>query len=56
MRDNKDIVVSAEEMEKQRQYMEAVRDALQRPLGYHIVTLGCQMNAHDSETIAGLLQ
>ena len=55
MRDNKDIVVSAEEVERQRGYMNAVRDALAQPLGYHIVTLGCQMNAHDSETIAGML-
>ena len=23
---------------------------------YHIVTYGCQMNAHDSETIAGMLE
>ena len=23
---------------------------------YHIITFGCQMNEHDSETIAGLLQ
>ena len=25
-------------------------------LKYHIVTYGCQMNAHDSETIAGILE
>ena len=55
MRENKDIVVSEEELTRQRACMEAVRDALARPLGYHIVTLGCQMNVHDSETIAGML-
>ena len=27
-----------------------------RPGTYHIVTLGCQMNARDSETIAGMLE
>ncbi len=55
MRDQKDIVVSEQELARQRGFMDAVRDALARPLGYHIVTLGCQMNVHDSETIAGML-
>ncbi|MBQ6564738.1 MAG: tRNA (N6-isopentenyl adenosine(37)-C2)-methylthiotransferase MiaB [Clostridia bacterium] len=27
-----------------------------RPQTYHVVTYGCQMNAHDSEKIAGMLQ
>lgn len=49
-------VVSEEALEQQRQYMAAVRDALGQTLKYHIVTLGCQMNAHDSETIAGMLE
>ncbi|MBO4885513.1 MAG: tRNA (N6-isopentenyl adenosine(37)-C2)-methylthiotransferase MiaB [Clostridia bacterium] len=55
MGNQRDILVPAEKLEEQRAYTEAVRDALQRPLGYHIVTLGCQMNVHDSETIAGML-
>ncbi|MBR3502909.1 MAG: tRNA (N6-isopentenyl adenosine(37)-C2)-methylthiotransferase MiaB [Clostridia bacterium] len=55
MREQKDIVISEHELAHQRACMEAVRDALARPLGYHIVTLGCQMNVHDSETIAGML-
>ncbi|MBQ2957158.1 MAG: tRNA (N6-isopentenyl adenosine(37)-C2)-methylthiotransferase MiaB [Clostridia bacterium] len=36
--------------------MASVRDAIGQTLKYHIVTLGCQMNAHDSETIAGMLE
>ncbi len=55
MEERKDNVVSSEDLERQRAYIGAVRDALRRPLGYHIVTLGCQMNVHDSETIAGML-
>ena len=27
-----------------------------RPMSYHIVTYGCQMNAHDSETMSGMLE
>ena len=55
MKDRKDIVVSDEEMAVQRGYISAIRDALNREMRYCIVTLGCQMNAHDSETIAGML-
>jgi len=55
MKEEKTIVVSTEEMERQREYIRAVRGAQQTPLRYHIVTLGCQMNAHDSETIAGMM-
>jgi len=49
-------VISEEELSQQRQYMASVRDSLGQTLKYHIVTLGCQMNAHDSETIAGMLE
>ncbi len=55
MKDRKDIVVSDEEMAVQKSYIRAIRDALNREMRYCIVTLGCQMNAHDSETIAGML-
>ena len=55
MKDRKDIVVSDEEMAVQRGYISAIRDALNREMRYCIVTLGCQMNAHESETIAGML-
>ena len=43
------------ELREQQAYAASVRDALMRPLNYHIVTLGCQMNVRDSETIAGML-
>ncbi len=49
-------IISKAAMAEQRQYMAAVRDSLSQTLKYHIVTLGCQMNAHDSEKIAGMLE
>ena len=49
-------VISEEVLAEQRQYMDAVRASLGQTLKYHIVTLGCQMNVHDSETIAGMLE
>ena len=33
-----------------------VRELSHRPKSYHVVTYGCQMNAHDSEKIAGMLE
>ena len=33
-----------------------IRNMPNRPKTYHIVTLGCQMNVRDSETIAGMLE
>ena len=44
------------DMEIQREYMEKVRSHPNRPNTYFIVTYGCQMNAHDSEKIAGMLE
>ncbi|MBQ9695629.1 MAG: hypothetical protein IJV58_04290 [Oscillospiraceae bacterium] len=40
----------------QQQYTEEIRLMPPRPQTYHVVTYGCQMNAHDSEKIAGMLQ
>ena len=40
-------LVSAEEMQRQREYMEAVKELPHRPETYYVVTFGCQMNAHD---------
>ena len=49
-------IVPPQELEAQKAYARAVKDALGgREMKYCIVTLGCQMNAHDSETIAGML-
>ncbi|MBQ4089260.1 MAG: tRNA (N6-isopentenyl adenosine(37)-C2)-methylthiotransferase MiaB [Clostridia bacterium] len=36
--------------------MHKVKKLANRPASYHIVTLGCQMNARDSETIAGMFE
>ena len=49
-------LVSQEEILKQREYMRLVREIDRRPQSYHIVSMGCQMNARDSETIAGMLE
>ena len=49
-------LVSQEEILKQREYMRLVREIERRPRSYHIVSMGCQMNARDSETIAGMLE
>lgn len=50
------ILISDEEMLIQQQYMEKVKNLPHRPETYYIVTFGCQMNAHDSEKIAGMLE
>ena len=50
------IHVSSEEMARQRAAMAEIRDLPQRPESYHVVTYGCQMNAHDSEKLAGMLE
>ena len=50
-----DVLVSAEEMERQREFTSQVQVLPHRPESYHVVTYGCQMNAHDSEKIAGML-
>lgn len=49
--------VWVDENEKQelRRAMEAIGANPDRPKSYHIVTYGCQMNAHDSEKLAGML-
>ena len=51
-----EIIVSTEEMERQQTFAEMVRALPHRPKSYHVVTYGCQMNAHDSEKIAGMLE
>ena len=52
----KERVVPTEELEAQRGYMRLVRQMDAPEKKYHIVTLGCQMNVRDSETIAGMLE
>ena len=50
------IRVSPEEMEAQQQFAREFKSLVNRPKTYHIVTYGCQMNAHDSEKLAGMLE
>ena len=49
-------MVSPEKMAEQRLYMAQVRALAHRPRTFHVVTYGCQMNAHDSEYLAGMLE
>ena len=44
------------EIERQAQYMRLFGTLGKRPRTYCIVTYGCQMNAHDSEKLAGMLE
>ena len=50
------IHVSEAEQARQQSFMEEIRALPQRPETYYVVTYGCQMNAHDSEKIAGMLE
>jgi len=52
----KEIIVSKEELERQAKFAAMVKSLPHRPESYHVVTYGCQMNAHDSEKIAGMLE
>ena len=56
MRDHAPVVVTEAEQALQRDYMDQVRALPRRPQSYHVMTYGCQMNAHDSEKLAGLLR
>lgn len=47
--------VPEEEILRQKEIMTRVRGMLPAGRKYHIVTLGCQMNVRDSETLAGML-
>ena len=48
--------IPEEELARQQDYMRRVRCHPERPKTYYIVTYGCQMNAHDSEKLAGMLE
>ena len=49
--------VSEEELKKQREIMEEIaRENRGKEVYYHIETYGCQMNVHDSEKLAGMLE
>lgn len=48
--------ISQQEMQREQEAIAEVHAMPGRPQTYHIITYGCQMNAHDSEKIAGMLQ
>ena len=41
---------------KCRKLLEKEQERLGRPLTFHVTTFGCQMNARDSEKLAGILE
>ena len=56
MAERKPVHITQEELAEQRRYAAMVSAMPGRPETYHVVTYGCQMNAHDSEKLAGMLQ
>ena len=54
--ERKEVLITEEEKRRQEMFAEMVRALPHRPRSYHVVTYGCQMNAHDSEKIAGMLE
>ena len=56
MAERKPVHITQEELAQQRAYAGMIREMEDRPASYHVVTYGCQMNAHDSEKLSGMLQ
>ena len=56
MAERKPVHITPEELAEQRRYAAMVSAMADRPASYHVVTYGCQMNAHDSEKLSGMLQ
>ena len=56
MAERKPVHITPEELAEQRHYATMVSAMANRPASYHVVTYGCQMNAHDSEKLAGMLR
>ena len=50
------LTVPESEILRQQEFMKLVEKLDRRPASYHIVSMGCQMNERDSETIAGMLE
>ncbi|MBQ7849714.1 MAG: tRNA (N6-isopentenyl adenosine(37)-C2)-methylthiotransferase MiaB [Clostridia bacterium] len=55
MAERKPVIITKEQLARQRAYAAQVAAMEKRPRSYHVVTYGCQMNAHDSEKLAGML-
>ncbi|MBE5771048.1 MAG: tRNA (N6-isopentenyl adenosine(37)-C2)-methylthiotransferase MiaB [Clostridia bacterium] len=56
MREEVTIRISPEEIAAQQQFAREFSALDHRPKTYFIVTYGCQMNAHDSEKLSGMLE
>ena len=48
-------LIPQEEIARQRAMLGSIRARADRPRTYCVVTYGCQMNEHDSETLSGML-
>ena len=53
---NERLIVPESEMKRQQEFMKLVKHMSRRPQTYHIVSMGCQMNERDSESVAGMLE
>ena len=56
MKNETTVRVTPEEMAAQARFAREFSALPERPKTYFIVTYGCQMNAHDSEKLAGMLE
>ena len=56
MAERKPVHITPEQLAEQRAYAAEVSAMENRPRSYHVVTYGCQMSAHDSEKLAGMLR
>lgn len=56
MAERKPVIITPKQLDEQRRCMREIMELPQRPQSYFVVTYGCQMNAHDSEVLAGMLQ
>ena len=56
MSNRKTIDISRQEIQEQKEYIANIHELVKdKGLRYHIITYGCQMNVHDSEKLAGML-
>ena len=55
MAERKPVIITPEQLAAQRGFAAQVSAMENRPRSYHVVTYGCQMNAHDSEKLSGML-
>ncbi len=56
MAERKPVHITKEELAQQHAFAQMISEMPDHPASYHVVTYGCQMNAHDSEKLSGMLQ